>query len=226
MAKISEWLDGNGFPEDDKKIKKCVICGEEIHKGGFWHGDEVIACCQYDANKLIDLYLDTMADVGTFKGMSKEKQIEYVSKLVAEKITNKIEIDDRNNKRKVMEKFGFTYFAELGQMDYWGMTLTKDELQEKIVGDIYFPGMTEKITKEDVEICHNSIIEIIAKETGEEPVKIGYFAFPEFTYNTFKIGCVAKIENNGSSFVFLDDSDLINVFSINEFSPTIKKCII
>ena len=226
MARISDCVGKPAFSkEEEEKVKKCVICGNRIIKGGFWHGDEIIAICHDDAHWLIDLYLDTEKDAGIFDGMTEKRKIEYVNRIVDEKIKKKEEIDNMVEKRKAMEKLGFVYFAELGQMDFWELSMTKEELVRKAEGDLFVSGEQKSVTQEEIEICHNEIINVITKETGEQPVRIGYFAVPEFTYNDFKIGCVAKIDSNGSTFVFVDDKKLLELLDKNGYHCDIKRCI-
>jgi hypothetical protein len=141
--------------------------------------------------------------------MSIDEQIAYVSKIVVDIIKKKARIHEVNSTRNAMQKLGFLYYAELGQMDFWELSLSKEKLKNKARKKFFVPGADRAVTEEEIEICHNEITNLITKESDEPPIMIGYFAIPEFTYGAFKIGCVAKIDNNGSTFVFADDKDLL-----------------
>lgn len=89
------------------------------------------------------------------------------------------------------------YYAEVGIVDFFNLTMTKNEILKKLAsGDSGFNA------NEQMEVIEKGIIDLIYKNTGEHPHTIRYFVMPDVDYGDFQVCIIAKIINNGSTFVF------------------------
>jgi len=131
---------------------------------------------------------------------------------------------------KLKDKFGIKYYAELGIIDLFGLSLSKDELKERVefdYNDTYGSNahsFYNSIDANDIDDIIKEIKEIIRLQSGEEPIVIRFFAIPNFTYLGFDLCPIAKISNNGSTFVFSGDKDIFEYFNrVNGYYLSIEE---
>lgn len=112
------------------------------------------------------------------------------------------------------EKFGIRYYAELGIIDLFGLSLSESELKERVKFDdqdscgSQWHSFYENMNISDIDAMVNEVKNIIKKETGEVPCVVRFFAVPDFEYLGFILYPIAKITNNGSTFVFSKNKSL------------------
>ena len=113
------------------------------------------------------------------------------------------------------EKFGIKYYAELGIIDLFGLSLSENELKERARFDSqdsygsHWRSFYENINASDIDAMVSEIKNIIKNETNEEPCVVRFFAVPDFGYLGFNLCPIAKITNNGSTFVFSQSKGLL-----------------
>lgn len=113
------------------------------------------------------------------------------------------------------EKFEIRYMAELGIIDLFGMSLSEEELKTRVEFDVkdeygsHFHSFYNRIASSDVDSAIEEVEQIIKNKTNEMPVLVRFFAIPDFAYSGFELSIVAKIDNNGSTFVFSKTKKLL-----------------
>lgn len=231
MSKVSQFVGAKIVPENiEKDFTTCLFCFEEISKGGCWAGKYHIGVCKKCCDKLVDILIDTLEDAD-------EEYIHLdadarMNKLI--EITKKSFLKKEKQREKVisetsMKKIGLLYYLEIGIIDFFGITFSPEELKNKIdIEDCETIGNI--LTSEDIDICVDEIRRIIHLETKEEPHTIQFFAIPNPSYNTFDIGCVAKIMNNGSTYMFSNNKEYLQVYKeylqvYNEYDNDIKSVL-
>lgn len=219
MAKLSGILkETSGVPREYKEhFKKCIFCGREIEKGGGWQCNDLeIGVCEKDAHFLLDLYIDTMTDAGTILNMSLEQKKELIFREMEKRIEKKEKIDSRNIASKAFAALGMYYYRACSPIDFWTLSMTKEELVAKLKQEVAEWEMVESEDKSQyVDICENQIIKIVEKESGEQPHTIKYFALPDVDYCNFSVGCAAKIENNGITYIFMKSLEVLETIESN-----------
>lgn len=213
MSKLSDLLKENsGVPQKYKdSFGKCIFCGEKIEKGGGWQcaGLE-IGVCENDAHFLIDLYIDAMTDIGAYSNMDFEKKKQSIFAEVEKRIEKKEKIDMRNATRKAFEELGMNYFGEFSPIDFWALSMSKEELVMKLKEEaLEYEGGNSTDKSQYVDICEDTIIRVVEKVSGEKPHTIRYFTVPDVESFDFSIGCVDKIDNNGTTYIFLNDRNVL-----------------
>lgn len=206
MARLSQVI--GGIPkEHEDECKKCFFCDKDITKGGMWAGRHHIGVCKECSPSLIDFFIDTLDDNEKISPDEKLKKLYEIGKA-------RIEKKDNDNKmlenRSVMMKLGLNYYAEMGIIDFFGLTLSRDEIVARMENEEFEKYSTgyNKVTAEDIDTAILKITEIVKMETNEELHTIRFFGTPSFADLSFDLGCVAKISNNGSTFLFAKDKDL------------------
>lgn len=221
MSKLNDVIGNTGIPVDvQNEFSKCLFCFKEITEGGSWAGNYNIGVCVNCCDHLIDLLIDTLEDADAeYKNLSSEEQLEKLAKITKERFLKKesdsIKIKATKATRS-MQKLGLKYYSEIGIIDFFELTMSSDELKRKV--DSRNNEMIGcSFDMDDVDICIEKIKEIIYSETHENPHTVRFFSIPNFDYGSFDIGCVAKIDNNGSTYIFANDSKFIeNYQSYND----------
>lgn len=211
MSRLSETvIKGNGIPDkQQEELKTCFFCGKKITKGGCWAGIYHLGVCQECSASLVDLLVDTLDDTDTAFEQSdikeKEKRIgEIVMERVAKK-DEKIKKLQQNVKYQFLKKMGIRFYCEVGIIDFFECTMTLNEAINKLNGhDLY--------DEETLRGCGNDIKEFINSISGEYPHTIRFFAIPDLNYGMFKLACVAKIQNNGSTYILCDNEEYFDGF--------------
>lgn len=221
MSKLSDLLKENsGIPQKYKdSFGKCIFCGEKIEKGGGWQcaGLE-IGVCENDAHFLIDLYIDAMTDIGAYSNMDLEMKKQNIFAEVEKCLEKKEKIDMRNDTRKAFEELGMNYFGEFSPIDFWALSMSKEELIVKLREEaLEYEGENSIDKTQYVNVCEDAIIGVVEKESGERPHTIRYFTVPDVESFDFTIGCVAKIDNNGTTYIFLNDCNVLKSMNPNGF---------
>lgn len=210
MSKLTDVIGNIAIPEEfQNDFSKCLFCSKEITEGGGWAGTYHIGVCVNCCDHLIDLLIDTLEDADIeYQNLNSEERLERLLQITKERFLKK-ETDRSNLKsNQSMKKLGLKYYSEVGIIDFFELAMSPDELKRKIdPKNNYMVGCEFNIN--DVDVCVKKIKEIIYSETHEEPHTIKFFSIPNFDYNNFDIGCVAKISNNGSTYIFVNDKKYI-----------------
>ena len=124
---------------------------------------------------------------------------------IGEKSVSRTRLVKKEANKKVREKYenlktlGFQYYAEMGGIiDFFQFTMTTNEVIEK--GEASY-------SKEIMIGCEHEVKEFINEISGEYPQIIKFFAIPDFIYGVFNLGCIAKIDNNGSTYILCGNKD-------------------
>lgn len=118
----------------------------------------------------------------------------------------------------------FLYAKQCGIIDYFELAMTEEEAVKKLIAD-------EELSDEELRDVESSrveaerqiseymkqIKEVVKRETEEEPKIIRFFAIPDCDMNRLTLYSVAKIENNGETFIFGDDKEIINKIGSSQF---------
>ena len=218
MAELSKIVNKNnvnhGIPaEYQKQLATCFFCDEEIEKGGCWVSIHHIGVCEKCAPYLIDLLVDTLTDVDNeFERASIDKKLEIISKIAKPRLEKKEANRKIMDKNKSIKKLELRYYAELGIIDDFELSMTSEQIIRAF-----------GIEREVIEGCVSEIEQFIEEKEGEKPHTVRFFTIPDFSYGTFYIGVVAKISNNGSTFIFAKDSNYLNGIDSEGYRPTIEK---
>ena len=98
MAFLSEILSGNsGIPPKYKEqASVCMMCGEQIVKGGMWATQPLHAgVCQKCAPQLLDWYIDTLLDTQAIDEFDDIANIKRLSNDIIDRY-------DRKKKKKIV----------------------------------------------------------------------------------------------------------------------------
>lgn len=229
MAKLSEITGSMGITEQYREeAKKCCFCGEKISHGGMWSADDQhLGICEGCAPFLIDWYVDTLMDTSSFEMLSIDDKKNKVMETVNKRLEKKEEILLRMRNESGLKKLGINCYAEIGIIDLFGLSLSKEELKERIEFDSkdtygsHFHSFCNQTSCSDIDNAFEEIKQIIKRRTGEEPGVIRFFAIPDFDYTYFRLYAIAKISNNGATFVFSNDSRLFNYLTETNGYPVI-----
>ena len=107
-------------------------------------------------------------------------------------------------------KHEFRYHKELGIIDWFFGTLTKDELIKAYKEDFEASGLSAFVKEMDEKEL--GIISTIQAEENEAPHTIRYFVIPDFSGFIMEVSAVAKISNNGSTYLFTDNEQLMDMY--------------
>ena len=229
MAKLSKTL-GSSIPEKyQKEMSHCCLCGEQITHGGMWAGDEHhLGICKECSPSLIDWYVDTIMDTTDFEKMSLEEKKKEVFEVVERRLEKKEGLLQQMSKDKGLHKLGIKYYSELGIIDYFGLTLSVNEMKERLEEVSPFGsnlalgyGVFES---DDIDIAVEQIRNLIDEKWGEPPHTVRFFGVPDFGDLNFTLCAIAKIENNGSTIVFSANKKILKFLDDSGFmDPTINE---
>lgn len=211
MARLNDFLDNEDIPNTIKdKFGKCFFCSKEINEGGIWSGTSDIGVCVNCCDHSIDLLIDTLEDADTeYRKLNSEERLEKLINITKERFFKKEKHNRGLKASESMKKLGLKYYAEVGIIDDFGLSMTPEELKGKLFDpNINYMGMCG-FDVEDVDICLEKVKEIVYSKSDEEPHTIRFFSIPNFNNFSFDIGCVAKIDNNGCTYIFAKDKKFI-----------------
>ncbi len=210
MSKLNDVVGNTAIPQEvQDNFSKCFFCSKEIIEGGSWCGTHDIGVCVDCCDHLIDLLIDTLEDADAeYQNLNSEKRLEKLIQITKERFLKKENDSKKLKPLRGMKKLGLKYYAEVGIIDSFELAMSPDELKRKIDPKNDFILGCE-FNMNDVDDCVEKIKAIIYNETREEPHTIKFFSIPNFDYGNFDIGCVAKISNNGSTYIFVNDEKYI-----------------
>lgn len=213
-------------PDVEKDISTCIFCGEKFEKGGGWVGENIyFGTCEKCAGNLIHMYIDTLEDIGDLNNKSLEQKTEVIIEEVTKIAKKKEERAKMIEEREALEKVGFLRYAIMTPIDSFELSYTKEELRSKIAkyGSVCVGATT--ITAKDIDSCEEQVIRIVEESSKEKPHTIRYFVIPNIAYCTFKLCCAAKIDNNGSTYIFADSDEVLKAFDNGGYDFTVYPCI-
>ena len=228
MAKLSKTLISSGIPQKYKdEMSKCCFCGDQITRGGMWAGKEHhLGICEKCSLYLIDWYVDALMDTSSFGAMDLDQKKKEVCSIVEKRLEKKERLLEEMDRKKGLNKLGIKYYSELGIIDFFGLTLSAEELKGRLDDESSYGSNLDigygTIEEEDIDRAIEQVTSIVTKEWGEPPHIIRFFGIPVFDNLSFTLCIIAKIENNGSTIVFTKnkkvleklDSGYLDIFEI------------
>lgn len=195
-------------------MSQCYSCGEQITHGGMWAGDEYhLGVCKECSLHLINWYIDTVMDTTSFEKLSLDEKKKEVFKVVERRLEKKEGLLKQMREDKGLRKIGIKYYSELGIIDYFGLTLTANELKERLEEASPFGSNLDLgygvFESDDIDIAVEEIKNLIDEKWGEPPHTVRFFGVPDFGDLNFTLCAIAKIENNGSTIVFSENKKII-----------------
>lgn len=128
----------------------------------------------------------------------------------------KEEDSKKQEKYSYIKKLNLKYYAEVGIIDLFECTMTTVEAINKLSG-------VDKYNKEVLSGCENDVKEFIYSISREYPHTIRFFAIPDLNYGMFRLGCVAKIQNDGSTYILCGNRNYFEGIDEPGYNPTVKK---
>lgn len=124
----------------------------------------------------------------------------------------KVSFDEKT--QTYMKNMQLRYYADVGIFDFFELTIDADELKKRAVPEEEFENKDRELsygfTSKDVDNCIEAVKKIVLQESGEYPHTIRFFAMPIIENENFYLGCVAKITNNGTTYIFSKDKGIFN----------------
>lgn len=218
MARVSQIRKGKGIPDNfQEELSTCFFCSDKIIKGGCWAGEHYIGVCQKCSCYLVDLIVDTLEDTDeSFKNSSAEEKMKYIEELGMKRIMKKEVDNKKQEKYSYIKQLNLKYYAEVGIIDFFQCTMTTSEAIDKLSG-------VENYSTEVLNGCEKDVREFIYSISKEYPHTIRFFAIPDLNYSMFRLGCVAKIQNNGSTYILCGDRNYFNGINEPGYGPEVEK---
>ncbi len=119
------------------------------------------------------------------------------------------------DKEGITMKNGFRYHCEIGIVDWFFGSMTKEEIINSYQDELEAVGCsgnTEEFAN-DINFKEKSIISTIQAEQDEDPFIIRYFVTPAISGLSMEVSAVVKISNNGSTFLFTNNELLLAMYS-------------
>jgi hypothetical protein len=123
----------------------------------------------------------------------------------------KVSFDEKT--QTYMKNMQLRYYADVGIFDFFELTMDADELKKRAVPEEFDNENREfsyGFTSKDVDNCIEAVRKIVRQDSGEHPHTIRFFAMPIIESENFYLGCVAKITNNGTTYIFSKDKIIFN----------------
>lgn len=98
----------------------------------------------------------------------------------------------------------FKYVLQTSPFDFWKATMKPETLTSNDPDSYYNEYQDDEINK-----MVDSIIKVISIVEEEEPHTVAFTSIPTPCGDTFELVGLAKISNNGTSYVFSNDIDYI-----------------
>ena len=118
--------------------------------------------------------------------------------------------------REAIKKLGLNCFLGMSPIDWWGLSMTKEELIDKLndefkeLEEVGMPSSGNRAVY--VELADTIVRKVVLGESGEKPHTVRYFAVPNDAC-AFSIGCAAKIYNNGTTYIFANNPKLLETIA-------------
>lgn len=108
----------------------------------------------------------------------------------------------------MMIKTSFKYLIEGTPIDFFFSTFSKQQLLESFKKESSRLGVGESLKFEkDIEENAAYIEAIVKKIANETPHTIEYFSIPRYAWCDMEICALAKIQNNGTTFMFTNNKE-------------------
>jgi len=123
-----------------------------------------------------------------------------------------------------MLKNNFKYLIEGSPIDFLFSTFSKKQLIESYREEASKYGIESRDEFIGaLESNHEFITSTVEHFSGEKPHTIRYFSIPRYDYCDMEICALAKIQNNGTTFMFTDNIEFADFISENSgFSFNIR----
>lgn len=107
----------------------------------------------------------------------------------------------------------FEYMLEGAILDFFPLTIDSNSLKnlltKKYLGYSYNYNEANEYVDEVVSQINNEIF----RKSKEKPLNIRFFSIPDFDWMTMQLCAVAKIDNNGTTFVFSNNYNFLKSLS-------------
>ena len=118
------------------------------------------------------------------------------------------------DKYENIKRLQLRYYAEIGIIDFFDGTMTAEQFVHTLDENSQYNSKTILGCKEEIE-------NFIKEKTGQKPHTVKFFAVPDNAYGMFSIACVAKIFDNGSTFVLCNNRDYFEAIDNGGYSPSV-----
>lgn len=116
-----------------------------------------------------------------------------------------------------MIKSSFKYVIEGSQIDYFFSTLSKEQILKSYKNEVArCGGAVNSEFVDNLERNFAFIQSTVNELSGEMPHMIRYFSIPRYGWCDMNICALAKILNNGTTFMFTNDKEFARFVSIND----------
>jgi len=114
-----------------------------------------------------------------------------------------------------MENKKFKYMIEGSPIDFFYGTFSKEELIRSYEAEMLsiYQSNGSNDFKSNLNSKHEFIKTIVEKSSRELPHTIKYFLIPRYSWADMEICALAKISNNGTTFLFTDNEEFANCIS-------------
>jgi hypothetical protein len=106
--------------------------------------------------------------------------------------------------------FNFNYYANAGIVDFFELAYDKYELIERLSRDyseIVSTGKDDWL--KELNDFEDDLVTIMELKENEKPYLIKYFGLPSFNDGHFRLCCLARISNNGITYLVAEDKETI-----------------
>jgi len=115
----------------------------------------------------------------------------------------------------MMEKI-FKYLIEGSPIDYFYTAFSKEMLIQSYKNETSEDGSGDsKVFEENLNDNYDFIVSTVERISGEKPHTIRYFSIPRYGWCDMEICALAKIDNNGSTFMFTNNKEFAKFISEN-----------
>lgn len=114
-----------------------------------------------------------------------------------------MDLNEYNQQMKLQEERFNCFKSSLSEED---LKQLKDKIRLQCYG----------FTKKDVDNCIETIKKIVFEEVGDDPYAIRFFAVPIIEDCNFYLGCIAKTNNNGTTYMFSTEKEILNTTYIKQ----------
>lgn len=107
----------------------------------------------------------------------------------------------------------FNYLLEGAILDFFPLTVDANTLKNLLTKSYLDESYNSNEANELVDGILNQINNEVYRNSNEKPLKIRFFSIPDFDYMTMQLCAVAKIDRDGTTFVFSNNYKFLESLS-------------